>query len=463
MKKIKDYNIWLILVLALLLRLVNLNQSFWLDEAAQVIESSRPLLNQFDIAADFHPPLFHILLHFWMYAGNSEIWVRILPVLLGIGSIYVTYKLATKLGGRTIGLYTALFLALSPYHVWYSQETRPYMLFVFLSIASSLLLLSKKWSLYLVSVFLCLYSLYMAPFLIFSHFLYVYLFDKKSLRKFILSMGIASLTFLPWLPRFLKQLTVGTGGFFTGWTEIVSIQTPKVIPLTFAKFIFGRGSIENNLIYTLVVLPTFLVFFLSFIKIWDKKEGKILLILFSIPFALVVFTSLFVPIAAPQRLIFLLPIFYVVIAFYLKNIKSTFKYIAIVVIILTSLSGLIDYFANPYTQREQWRQAVSKVEENVKGKSVSLFVFPTPFAPYLWYQKERLDAIGIAPDFSLNDQDLIVLKDKITGKDRIFLFQYLTGLTDPQQRTRNFLKSSGMTESEIYDFPGVGFIFVYDQ
>ena len=55
--------ILLILLLGLILRLVLINQSLWLDEAAQVIESARPFSEQFDIAGDFQPPLFHLLLH----------------------------------------------------------------------------------------------------------------------------------------------------------------------------------------------------------------------------------------------------------------------------------------------------------------------------------------------------------------------------------------------------------------
>lgn len=83
----------LILILAFVLRLINLNQSFWLDEAAQVIESARPLSAQFSIVSDFHPPLFHLILHFWMMLGNSEVWIRLLPVSLGVATVYLIYKL----------------------------------------------------------------------------------------------------------------------------------------------------------------------------------------------------------------------------------------------------------------------------------------------------------------------------------------------------------------------------------
>ena len=65
--------IYLVLILAVLIRIINLNQSLWLDEAAQVLESIRPLSEQLNIAGDFWPPLYHVTLHFWMYLGKSSI------------------------------------------------------------------------------------------------------------------------------------------------------------------------------------------------------------------------------------------------------------------------------------------------------------------------------------------------------------------------------------------------------
>ena len=103
----------LVVIIALLLRLVNLNQSFWLDEAAQVIESSRPFLQQFDLAADFHPPLYHILLHFWLLGGKSEIWVRLLSVGFGIGTIIILFWIGKLLVDKKAAFIAALFLAIS--------------------------------------------------------------------------------------------------------------------------------------------------------------------------------------------------------------------------------------------------------------------------------------------------------------------------------------------------------------
>src|SRR3989344_8831102 len=88
----------LILLLGLGLRLINLNQSFWLDEASQAQLSSLSLSQiWFSRPADFHPPLFYFLAHFWLQIGRSETWLRLLPVLFGVLTIYVIYILGKKL------------------------------------------------------------------------------------------------------------------------------------------------------------------------------------------------------------------------------------------------------------------------------------------------------------------------------------------------------------------------------
>ena len=57
--------ILIILLFGLILRLLNLNQSLWLDEAinAQAVSaySYKDLIIKYSIG-DFHPPLYHILL-----------------------------------------------------------------------------------------------------------------------------------------------------------------------------------------------------------------------------------------------------------------------------------------------------------------------------------------------------------------------------------------------------------------
>ena len=67
----------IILLIALVLRLISINQSLWLDEAINVNVAStldvKKLIFEYALG-DFHPPLFHIILKYWIDVfGSSEI------------------------------------------------------------------------------------------------------------------------------------------------------------------------------------------------------------------------------------------------------------------------------------------------------------------------------------------------------------------------------------------------------
>ena len=128
----KSSLIYLILFVALLLRLPLLSGSFWLDEAAQALESVRPLSQQLNITSDFQPPLFHLVVHFLSLVSHAEWWLRLASLIPGLITIYFTFRIgcrfsgspdeASAKSGRLVGLIAGLLLATSQFHVFYSQE-----------------------------------------------------------------------------------------------------------------------------------------------------------------------------------------------------------------------------------------------------------------------------------------------------------------------------------------------------
>ena len=451
-----------ILTLAVALRLLNLNQSFWLDEAAQVIESSRHLSQQLNIAADFHPPLYHLVLHFWLKLGSWEWLVRLPSVVFGVLSIYFAYLTGRVLFNQKVAILSALLLSVSGFHLWYSQETRPYMLFTFTAVASTYFLIQKRWIWYGIFSFASLYTMYFAPFLLLGHLVYVFNFEKKDLKVLLIIYALICAGFLPWMPNFLTQLQTGTGGFFAGWTDIVSQSVSKGVPLTFAKFILGKGSIDNNILYMVLVLPVFLIFLFSLYKLYESNNGRKLQVLFIVPLTAAFVVSFFIPILAPQRMIFLLPLFYLIQAYGINKLLPICRSFAISIVFITTFLSAILYFTNPYIQREQWRQAVSYVEKTSKKNSISLFAFPEAFAPYLWYSKGLVSGYGVAHSFRVTQIDLISLPS-LDRKERVYFFQYLSGLTDPDGLTHTFLTQRQFVNTATVDFPGVGLIYVYDK
>lgn len=463
-KKIKfPIFLFIILPIALILRLINLNQSFWLDEAAQAIESARPLSDQFKLAADFHPPFYHLILHFWMLAGKNEAWLRIPSVFFGVGSVLILYFIAILFNRKKEAFLSSVFLTTSGFHIWYSQETRPYMLFAFLSFLSTYFLLKKNWILYTLFIIATLYTSYFTLFLIISHGFVIFLQEKKEIKRLAISIIISFLLFIPWLPYLVEQLSVGIGGNFTGWQSVVSVSPLKAIPLTMAKFILGKGSIDNNLLYALAIIPTFILFLYGCFICMKNNIGKTLLILFFVPFTAIFLIAFLIPVIAPQRFLFLLPFFLLITSFGLTRMSYKIQILSIFVILTGNIFGIYQYISSPYVQREQWKQAVRFIESDQNSNNIALFIFPDSFAPFIWYSKGAVEGRGIATKFIIEDNDLLKLHPVIESKDKIYLFQYLTGLTDPKNKTGNFLVSQGLIHQDTKDFPGVGFIYVYEN
>ena len=68
--------------------------------------------------------------------GSSEVAVRSLAALFGVGTVVALYLLGRVLWGPIAGLTAALFLALSQFNVQYSHNARMYTLMTFLTAAS---------------------------------------------------------------------------------------------------------------------------------------------------------------------------------------------------------------------------------------------------------------------------------------------------------------------------------------
>jgi hypothetical protein len=113
-------------------------QSLWFDE----IWSTRVVLDSVSstvrmLSADLHPPLFNLLMFVWIRIfGDSEISVRLPSLICGLITIALTARLAIDYGWRPAAPVAALVLAISPVHIWYSQESRSYSFLLMLVVAS---------------------------------------------------------------------------------------------------------------------------------------------------------------------------------------------------------------------------------------------------------------------------------------------------------------------------------------
>ncbi len=129
-----------VILLGAVLRLFRLGeQSLWFDEVKSVGRASQSLDVIFTSYAQ--RLVHHVLLHWSLLLGDSEFWIRLHAAILGTAFLFVLYMSARELLGHRVAVVAALLAALSPFHIWYSQEARNYSDLMLLSLLSTYFLI----------------------------------------------------------------------------------------------------------------------------------------------------------------------------------------------------------------------------------------------------------------------------------------------------------------------------------
>jgi len=116
-----------ILCVAAAMRLMFLNAvGYNSDEAVYAGQGAAiaqvPILKDIFPVFRAHPLLFQFLLALSFSSGASDYVGRVVSVGIGIATVFLIYLLGNRLYGRPVGLLSALFMALMPYHVVVTRQ-----------------------------------------------------------------------------------------------------------------------------------------------------------------------------------------------------------------------------------------------------------------------------------------------------------------------------------------------------
>lgn len=137
--------------------------SYWLDEIlGQIIARESEELPWWRWLTGFHPqhgPLYYAVQRLALVFGVDELAGRFFAGVFGAATIPLVWR-AGRLAAPATPAATAaaLLLALSPLHVYYSREARPYALLVFLTAAVLVAILTRAWRAAAVLLILMLYT-----------------------------------------------------------------------------------------------------------------------------------------------------------------------------------------------------------------------------------------------------------------------------------------------------------------
>ena len=430
-------NILIVLTAGLLLRLISINQSLWLDEATTAIVAGFSLTDFFAkfMPADFHPPLYYLVIHYWsLLFGTSEIAIRIPSVIFGLLTIYITYLIAKQFKSDNKSkiiwpIVPALFLATSGLHIYYSQEARMYSLATFLVTLIIYLFILKKWSWLSLSFVLLFLTDYLAMIIIPVLFAYTYFNDKKFFKKLVYSAIPVFATFLLWWPTLNKQLSAGFALKETSsaWWNALGPVTFKNVALIPTKFLIGRVSFENKLLYGIIMI----VISTIFIYVIGRAKNKLVWYWFAGSLVFGILLSVYVPTLTYFRYLFILPAFYLLLS---ETGSKLFIYFVLLINLLSSYF----YLSWPKFQRENWRQLSSMVKNN-------------PIVYSNFSQREALIYYG------LNDQVILPSEINTNIHKTVWLSRYVVNIADPNDSARQKVEELGYNWNEEINLNGVIF------
>lgn len=253
-----------ILVIGAFLRFYHIDfQSVWLDEIHTMLESdpSVPLSEALDTMTlrEQQPQLYFLIVRLVsVIFGHSFATVRCVSAIFGILGIFSIYLLGKELHSRKAGYVAAAFLSVNYFHIWYSQESRPYAMFflgtvlAFYGLVKYIKLPNYKNAIWFgVYAAFMIYGHFFGLFVLFSQYLLLLYFlletPKQERKQFFLTSLVSGLvTLVLWSPTIKVFVVVSKMKAF--WIK------PSVEPYTglFREF-FGVSEMPAFIVTVLVM------------------------------------------------------------------------------------------------------------------------------------------------------------------------------------------------------------------
>lgn len=303
-------------------------QSFWNDEAFSYLLAKKNIYEIIALSAkDFSPPLYYLIIHFWIkFFGSSEIALRLPSLIFFWATVYLGFLFLSeifKFDLKKSFFYTFL-IATNPLLIYYAFEARGYTLFAFLSTLSFYAFYKNKKNLYLISLILGLYTHYFMIFVILSQFLI-----KKSKEQ-----AKAFIYFIPWTIMILFNYSYFNSNFWINRPVLNDLVNfiGKLYTGYESEFLFFKKDIFKLSLFLILI-----IFFGYFIfknkKSLEKKLFRFLLIWgLSIPF-LIILVSYIKPIFLPRYLIFANVGLILLLIFIVEKIHFFIKTIILIILI----------------------------------------------------------------------------------------------------------------------------------
>ncbi|MBI2303836.1 MAG: glycosyltransferase family 39 protein [Chloroflexi bacterium] len=389
----------IIVVLAAGLRLYRLGvQSLWYDE---IVGFSRSDVAQYTLTevifrvnfpGDFlNPPIYYLTMNLMSRFSTSEFALRLPSAIAGILAVFFVYLAAKASFGPPVGILAALLMAISPFAIYFSQESRPHGILLLFGLAATYFLTRaiqtrspRHWAAYVFCAALAFYS----GFLVLTAMIFLvqnlYLFfhwrtDKRLLGPWLASQGAMALLFAPWMLSHLTiywQILTSPSHPFYAYTEVWPGPSPLLVAAILKDFLQGD---YFNLAFLLPQLPqaaqgllalryvpVFIYLPIVLVGLVVRRQNRLALVLWTaylaLPLGIMYLLSLKAPFLTARHASFLVPAVPILLAMGIHTLPwRGLRKVLIVGLVVVSVVSLANYYQNPQYEKEQWREVAQYI------------------------------------------------------------------------------------------------------
>lgn len=400
-----------------------------------------------------NPPLYEILLHFWIKLfGISELSVRMPSLIFSTITVFYVFRIGFKYFNLRIGIVASLLFIFSNYQTLYAHEARVYAMFGMLATISMFHFLSlidkheKHWlhlSILILTNIVLIYSHYFGFFVLGIEFAFISI--SRELRRNLWKQLLAStlLIFIAYIPnikiiteRFLDSSQNGTwltkpNGLASLYNMIVKFSNAPVIAVTIITIL-------------LISLGIYLL---------KRKNSKIpkakllIVIWFVTPFILMFCISYFIPMYLDRYLIFISAPFVILVPIAIESLTNNKKILTFLLFVICLL--FVVTTKPNITNKRSVKETVQKIKE-IKNDSTMVVINPYHFVLNFayYYDLEIFKNIKQNDTYSSIEKELVaqnifatynILDLKYSKYNHIIFLDASANLSNPQNSMVNEL------------------------
>jgi len=400
--------LFLIILFAAVLRFYKLGEwSFWIDEIYTInhamahFSSPQLILDNVPPARNWIPVSVILTAQALNVWGVSEWSARLASMMIGVISIPILFFPVRRLFGDWVALISALLLAVSPWHIFWSQNARFYtsiLLFYTLALFTFYFGLERNKPGYFVLFYGLLYLAFSERLFAFFIFLviavylvalWVFKFEKPMGLTFR-NLALAGLPILAGAAiELYSRIAYSESRFFADfdWFFLYRNQDPVRL----------LGNISFNIGVPLMVLALFCGLFLILRK---DRAGLLMTVNAVVPVTILVAANPFI--FTKDRYIFMVLFSWIVLAAIaihemFKNVNGQHKWLTlgILALLLAGAGGdLLPYYRTNHGNRAEWKTAFYTIQEQSRPDDIVVTYWPE-FRPFYldreFIQYEEID------------------------------------------------------------------------